>query len=303
MGVVLALWLEWCARWQARVVIFRVMGRRGLRGRRGRRPIGWLGGLIGGLIGGRSGDSPWVYGKHAVRALLGNPRRRVERLVAEREVEAEFAGLLPARPIEILERRQIDDLLPDGAVHQGVAVLAAPLPSLTLDELSKNTAARAVVLVLDQVTDPHNLGAILRSAAVFGAAAVVVTERNAPRLTGLVAKAASGAIELVPLVRVVNLARALDELFAAGFWRIGLDAAGRSSVAALVGGRRPIDRLALVLGSEGEGLRRLTLERCDGLARLDAAGGFTSLNVSNAAAVALYAAQQRFAVVEGEEKR
>ena len=116
---------------------------------------------------GGSGDSPWVYGKHAVRALLGNPRRRVERLVAEREVEGEFAGLLLARPIEILERRQIDDLLPDGAVHQGVAVLAAPLPSLTLDELSKNTAARAVVLVLDQVTDPHNLGAILRSAAVF----------------------------------------------------------------------------------------------------------------------------------------
>ncbi|MCX8500422.1 MAG: 23S rRNA (guanosine(2251)-2'-O)-methyltransferase RlmB [Alphaproteobacteria bacterium] len=250
-------------------------------------------------IKGGVSDNPWVYGKHAVRALLGNPRRRVERLVAEREVGLEFSELFPSRPFEIVERRQIDDLLPVGAVHQGVAVLAAPLPSLNLDQLFNGLSERAVVLVLDQVTDPHNLGAILRSAAVFGAVAVVVTERNAPRLTGLVAKAASGAIEQVPVIRVVNLARALDELFAAGFWRIGLDATGRETVATMVGGKQPINRLALVLGAEGDGLRRLTLEKCDGLARLDAAGAFTSLNVSNAAAVALYAAQQRFAVVEG----
>ncbi|MDI9408835.1 MAG: 23S rRNA (guanosine(2251)-2'-O)-methyltransferase RlmB [Candidatus Pacebacteria bacterium] len=243
---------------------------------------------------GLASDNPWVYGKHAVRALLANPKRRVERLVLQREVMEEFATLTLPRQTETVTKSAIDDLLPDGAVHQGAAVLAAPLPELELSQFCKGLDERAMILVLDQVTDPHNLGAILRSAAVFGAAAVVITERNAPRLTGVVAKAASGAIELIPVIRVVNLARAMDELFAAGFWRIGLDALGKSTVAAMVGGRQPINRLALVLGAEGDGLRRLTLEKCDGLARLEAAGDFTSLNVSNAAAVALYAAQQRF---------
>ena len=239
-------------------------------------------------------DNPWVYGKHAVRALLSNPKRKIERLVIQPEAMDEFASYPMPRQTETRTKSEIDALLPDGAVHQGVAVLAAPLPELDLVQFCKSLEEQAIILVLDQVTDPHNLGAILRSAAVFGAAAVVLTERNAPRLTGLVAKAASGAIEQVAVIRVVNLARALDDLFAAEFWRIGLDATGKSTVAAMVGGKQPIKRLALVLGAEGDGLRRLTLEKCDGLARLEAAGEFTSLNVSNAAAVALYAAQQRF---------
>lgn len=245
-----------------------------------------------------SGGAYWIYGRHAVRAALANPRRRIQRLLvvdpatpASREIAALAESRSgdpsggPLRP-ETIDPAGLAELLPEGAVHQGVAARTFPLPSAHLEDLCKAAAAsdRCAVLVLDQVTDPHNVGAILRSAAAFGAAAVVLTDRNAPPETGALAKAASGALEVVPLVRVTNLARALDILKQAGFWCVGLAAdAERTLAEAQLSGR-----IVLVLGSEGEGLRRLTREHCDLLVRLPTRGPIGHLNVSNAAAVALY---------------
>jgi 23S rRNA (guanosine2251-2'-O)-methyltransferase len=230
---------------------------------------------------------PWIWGSHPVRAALGNPARRIRRLLGTAEGLRGLGGNLPPglRP-ELLERPRLDQILPKGAVHQGLALLAEPLPEPDLLPVAACVPGRpAAMILLDQVTDPHNVGAILRSAAAFGAQAVVVTERHAPEVTGVLAKAASGALELVPLVRVVNLARALDQLGALGWWRIGLDGGAARTLAAVVPAERPI---ALVLGAEGSGLRRLTRERCDELARLPIRAEMESLNVSNAAAAALY---------------
>ena len=233
----------------------------------------------------------WVYGRHPVAALLANPARRVRRAIALADAQewlAERVGEARARRgeglrAETVERETLDELLPPGAVHQGVAVRADALPELGIDDVSA-AEGPAVIVFLDQVSDPHNVGAVLRSAAVFGARAVVVPEHGSPPLTGVLAKAASGALEHVPLVRVTNLVRALERLKKAGFWSVGLDEAGDRPLAEL----GMSGRIALVLGSEGEGLRRLTRERCDHLARLPARGPLASLNVSNAAAVALY---------------
>lgn len=233
------------------------------------------------------GGAAWLFGLHAVRAALANPERRLHRLLLTAEAAAALGMPLPAgRPApERVERAALDTLLP-GAVHQGAAILAEPLEPLRPEDVARLGANRAdaVVVVLDQVTDPHNVGAILRSAAAFGAGAVMVQDRNAPPETGTLAKAASGALELVPLARAVNLARALDALKEAGFWIVGLEAgAPQSLTAANLSGR-----IALVLGAEGQGMRRLVRERCDTLVRLPMSGAVDSLNVSNAAAVALY---------------
>lgn len=176
-------------------------------------------------------------------------------------------------------------MLPPGSVHQGIALEATPLPEPLLHEIIGGDDAPDLVLALDQVTDPHNVGAIARSAAAFGAGAIIMTERNAPGLTGVLAKAASGAIEHVHLVHIVNLARAIEELQKAGYWCVGLaeEAERDLSQCDLTGGRT-----ALILGAEGEGLRQLTRKKCDELARLPTGGPIGSLNVSNAAAVALY---------------
>lgn len=247
--------------------------------------------------GGTEGGAHWLYGSHAVKAALANPRRRVQRLILASgdPAEAKEFLALSARPltdpggpigVESAPRDEIAGLLPDGAVHQGVAAQVLPLPPVHLEDVCDRAEGleRAVVVVLDQVTDPHNVGAILRSAAAFGALAVVLTERNAPPESGALAKSASGALETVPLVRVTNLVRALDLLKQAGFWCAGLAADGpqRLDQAGLSG------KVALVLGSEGEGLRRLTRERCDLLVHLPTRGPIGHLNVSNAAAVALY---------------
>lgn len=227
----------------------------------------------------------WIYGAHAVQAALANPERRCRRLLMVAEARA-AAGIGHARIApEIVARAELDRMLPPGAVHQGVALLADPLFEPALDEIIDTAAPAAFVLVLDQVSDPHNVGAILRSAAAFGASAVILNERNTPPLTGALAKAASGAIERVPLVRVVNLARGLRQLKEAGFWCIGLDGEAETSLARAIAP----GRIALVLGAEGDGLRRLTAETCDTLARLPTQADFGSLNVSNAAACALYA--------------
>ena len=234
--------------------------------------------------GGRMASN-WLYGRHAVMAALANPDRRALRLVIVSETQdlPPTGGIQP----EYLSRDALESLLPPGAVHQGIALQAEPLPELPIEEICDRAAARdtALVVVLDQVTDPHNIGAVLRSSAVFGALSVVIQDRNAPEPTGAMAKAASGALETVPLVRVTNLVRALDKLKSAGFWCVGLDAAAPVALGALL----PTAKRVLILGAEGPGMRRLTRESCDELARIDGPGPISSLNVSNAAAVALYA--------------
>jgi 23S rRNA (guanosine2251-2'-O)-methyltransferase len=233
-----------------------------------------------------------LWGVHPVLAALANPARRCHRLLTTTEArhahEAALAPLVARRSvaIETVERAALDSLLGASAVHQGIALAVEPLAAAHIEELIAAAENRtpAIAVVLDQVTDPHNLGAVLRSAAAFGALGVIVTDRHAPGETGALAKAASGALETVPLVRIVNLARALDELKETGFWIAGLTADAPVTLAeAKLSGR-----VALVVGAEGEGMRRLTRERCDLLVRLPQSRAVESLNVSNAAAVALY---------------
>jgi 23S rRNA (guanosine2251-2'-O)-methyltransferase len=226
-------------------------------------------------------DAYWLYGMHPVRAALANPRRRVRRLVATRNAAQSLTGA-PVE-IEIAERRAIDRLVPDDAVHQGVAALVEPLADVPIKALLEDEATR-VLLVLDQVTDPHNVGAILRSAAAFGAAAVLTTWRHSPPETAVLVKAAAGAFEALPYVRVQNLAALLETLHGQGFLTVGLDADAETAMRDVPRG----GRVALVLGAEGKGLRHLTRELCSRLARLPISDRVESLNVSNAAAVALY---------------
>ncbi len=243
------------------------------------------------------GDLPvWLYGSHAVLAALENDERLIRRLLLTREAREALGDRLPrlsAQP-EIIDRMKLDSLLPPGAVHQGIAMLTDPLDDPGVESLKEpqdeDGAQREVVLLLDHVTDPRNVGAILRSAAAFGARAVIVTDRHAPEATGALAKAASGGLEIVPLIRVTNLARALDLLAEYGFWRVGLEMETDKSLAVAV---HDIRRVALVLGAEDEGLRRLTREKCDFLAKLPMTGAVESLNVSAAATVALYECVRR----------
>ncbi len=226
----------------------------------------------------------WLYGMHPVRAALANPRRTVRRLLATRNAALTLAedGDLKIEP-EIVERKIIDRLVPADAVHQGVAALVVPIEDLRLDSLLEDDATR-VVLVLDQVTDPHNVGAILRSAAAFGAAAVITTWRHSPPETAVLVKAAAGAFEAIPYIRIQNLAGLLEKLNEHDFLSVGLD----GEAPALVRDVPRDGRVALVLGAEGKGLRHLTSELCGMLARLPISERVESLNVSNAAAVALY---------------
>ena len=222
-----------------------------------------------------------------VAAALANPRRTIRKIAATENAARRLAeeGLsVPVAP-EIVRPDAIAARLSPDAVHNGLLVEADPLPALELEDL----ADEGILLVLDQITDPHNVGAILRSAAAFGVKAIVTTARHSPEATGVLAKSASGALDLVPMVTVQNLARALTALKERGWLTVGLDSEGETDLAA-ADLREP---LALVLGAEGRGLRQLTRETCDIRARLDLPGVLKSLNVSNAAAIALYAAMQR----------
>ena len=228
-------------------------------------------------------QSVWLFGRHAVLAALANPERRIERVLATREAAERHSTELGSK-LELLTRDELGHRLPTGAVHQGLAALVAPLEEPQLEDVLARCGANALVLALDQVTDPHNIGAILRTAAAFGVAGVIVTERHAPADTGVLAKAASGGLEIVPMLRAVNLARTLEQLKEAGFWLHGLDERGDTAVDELdLGGRAGV-----VLGAEAEGLRRLTAEKCDRLVTIPTDQRLAALNVSNAAAVAAY---------------
>jgi 23S rRNA (guanosine2251-2'-O)-methyltransferase len=238
----------------------------------------------------------WLYGRHAVEAALANPRRSCHRLLATAEAAARLGPGARRRGVEvaIVERAEIDRKLGAETVHQGLALSVAPLPALDLrrtcaPEPGRPEPGRNVVLMLDQINDPHNVGAILRTAAAFEVRAVIVAERRTAPLGGAVAKAASGALDLVPVVEVVNLARALDDLAMLGYWRIALDGHAEQSIEAAPDAAN----LALVLGAEGEGVRRLVREHCDFAARLPIAPPMESLNVSVACGIALYALTAR----------
>jgi len=232
-----------------------------------------------------SPNRPRFWGRHAVAAALDNPARKVIRAWATREA-AQFMQFPKDVPVTLADVADLGRLVPNDAPHQGVVIEVEPLEEAWLVDLLGSAPERAVLLVLDQVTDPHNVGAILRSAAAFGAIGIVTQDRHSPPESGALAKAASGALEAVPWVRTVNLARALGEIAEAGFWRIGLAGDAEMEIKDALGP----PRVALVLGAEGAGLRLNTREHCDALARLPISRSVESLNVSNAAAVALYAA-------------
>ena len=230
-------------------------------------------------------NRPRFWGKHAVAAALDNPKRKVLRAWATREA-AGFMQFPKDVQVTLADVADLGRLVPHDAPHQGVVIETEPLEEVWIDDVLTGAPERAILLVLDQVTDPHNVGAILRSAAAFDAIGIVTQDRHSPPESGALAKAASGALERVPWVRVVNLARALEEIGDAGFWRIGLAGEADTDLKDALGP----PRVALVLGAEGPGMRQNTREHCDALARLPITDSIESLNVSNAAAVALYAA-------------
>ena len=243
-------------------------------------------------------DVVLLYGAHTVReALLVGKRELLALFATEnalpRITEAAARARLEPR---LVEARELTRRLGEEAVHQGLLLEARPLPELGLDEIESKSG---IVLALDQITDPHNVGAMLRSAAAFAVDAAIVTERHGPQFSGVLAKAASGALEHVPIITVVNLARSFEQLSRRGYWLVGLDSAGETDLEAAPL-RAPV---VLALGAEGKGLRRLTRERCDLVARLDMPGPIRSLNVSNACAVALSVLQRRLATLEPKRKK
>ena len=239
-----------------------------------------------------AGNNVLLWGLHAVRAAWLNPKRRIHRVWLTESGKASLdksitegkEALLKRPDAKMCERFELDRLTPPGSVHQGIVIETEALIEPALHDLINSDNPPDVIIMLDQVTDPHNVGAILRSASAFGAGAVILTERNAPSMTGVLAKSASGAVEHTPQIHVVNLARALDELQEAGYWRCGLAEEGTKDLSEMDLSGRTV----LVMGNEGEGLRQLTRKKCDELARLPTGGAIGSLNVSNAAAVALY---------------
>lgn len=231
-----------------------------------------------------------LYGLHTVRAALSNPQRKLIKLSVTQNALARLeigSAEQQPFPVEMVSPQDLDRVLGPDAIHQGVMLETRPLPVRRLEALKESP----LLLVLDQVTDPHNVGAIMRSAVAFESGALITTQRHSPTESGVMAKSASGALELVPYIQVTNLADALEELHKLGFQTIGLDSEGPQPLEGTFAG----DKVALVLGSEGKGLRQKTRETVTTLARLDMPGAIKSLNVSNAAAIALYAARQHLA--------
>ncbi len=239
--------------------------------------------------GSRDDPAGWLWGWHAVEAALDNPDRpEPQRLLATADRARSIAARWRDATPEVVEAGEISRVLPPAAVHQGIALRTPPLEGVTLEDImgAFGDKPSGLIVALDQVTDPQNVGAILRSAAAFGARGVVIQDRHAPPLGGALAKAAAGALEKVAIVRAVNLSRALETLGENGWTSIGLDGGAKTPLRNAVNH----DAIVIVMGSEGEGLRRLVSEHCDELARIDMPGGFESLNVSSAAAIAFYEA-------------
>lgn len=231
----------------------------------------------------------FVWGRHPVLAALANPARKgMGRLLAtaDRAAELERDAATHGHKVEVIEAQALDRMLPPGAVHQGLAFKVQPLEGVSLDEIAE--PASGVIVMLDQLTDPQNVGAIFRSALAFGARGIVVQDRHSPALAGALAKASAGATERLPCARVTNLSRALEQLADLGWRAVGLDGAAELTLEQALDDRPTV----LVMGSEGDGIRRLVAEHCDVLAKIPMPGGFESLNVSNAAAVALYEANR-----------
>ncbi len=226
----------------------------------------------------------WLFGTHAVEAALGNSRRKKYRLLVNQESATTYKTEENEIEPEYVSRQYIESKLPLEAVHQGVALLVAPLDHMPIETICKNATDKSVIIVLDQVTDPRNIGAIMRSAIAFGASSLIVPDRHTPETSASMAKAASGAADLLPIVRVRNLARSLVLLKKAGFWLAGLDAKAQKSIAET----NLNGKLAIILGSEGSGLRRLTAQNCDYLINIPMDPSSGSLNVSVAASIALY---------------
>lgn len=240
---------------------------------------------------GQKSPFPRLYGRHAVFAALDNPDRIFRKLHLT-PATAKTVVIPRGLAVQYGDDADLGRLVPADAPHQGFVLEVEPLENVWLGDILANAIAEydnRPLVVLDQVTDPHNVGAIMRSAAAFGARALVTQDRHAPGESGVLARSASGALEILPWCRVVNLARALDEIGEAGFWRIGLDGRADVDLETVLANTRP----ALVMGAEGEGLRVLTTERCDQIAKLPISAAMESLNVSNAAAIALYAAARR----------
>ena len=231
----------------------------------------------------------WLYGRHAVAAALGNPHRHIRRVVATKNAE-DWLTSATALDLSVLKNFEsekpgvIDRLLPPGAVHQGLAAEVYDLERSRLKDVCANPKIGEPVVVLDQITDPQNIGAIFRSAAAFGARGIIVQDRRTPPLSGALAKAAAGAVETVPCVKAVNIARSIEALRALGFYVVGLTGDATETIVDIAS-ERPI---AIVLGAEGTGLRHLVSQTCDSLARVPISDNVESLNVSNAAAIALY---------------
>lgn len=230
-----------------------------------------------------NGNGIWLYGFHAVVAALKNPERKINRLLVTKETLPELTLSLNEKPVhEVVSRADLEQILPKNSVHQGIACLTQPLPEKFIEDIPEKESS--LIVLLDQVSDPHNIGAIMRSAAAFNADAVLITEKNAPEATGALAKSASGALELLPLISVVNLARTMNDLQKRGYWCVGMDGSAPKTL-------KETDlpkKIVLVMGSEGYGLRRLTTENCDFMVKLPISSKVESLNVSNACAIALY---------------
>jgi 23S rRNA (guanosine2251-2'-O)-methyltransferase len=236
----------------------------------------------------------YLYGLHSVKAAFLNPHRSFYRLFILKDTLKKHPFLKELAlnlksPPEVVSESELFQFIPKSAVHQGVVLETAPLPSLELEDFLPSCPENALVLVLDQVTDPHNFGAIIRSAAAFGASALITTSRHSPSLQGIVARATAGGIEHVPLIFISNLRQGLKTLKNNRFWCYGLAEEGKDSIE----NSKLSGRIALVLGSEGSGLRRLTMEDCDVLVHLPTVSSFSTLNVSNAAAIALYEAKRQ----------
>lgn len=240
-------------------------------------------------LGNKSSDV--LYGLHAVKAALENPDRVVKAIYCTRSLADEVASWCqPDHPeLTLVEKDELDQYLPKGAVHQGIAIHVDPLDEVFLTDLviASQTRTRTVLLMLDEVTDPHNIGAILRSMAAFGAHGLITHRYNSPGVTGTLAKTATGAVEHVPIAEVTNLARSLQELKEAGFLVVGCDERATHDINKLP----PSDNVILVLGAEGKGLRPSTRAQCDVIATIPTTGPIASLNVSNAAAIALFCLQ------------